>query len=335
MKIILSLIVMIMLILTASCGVVKVQPAANLALENDEIDAALRQEIHSINDKVISIIQQNDLEAFSAYFVSGAGDDTLKQQIKDVFPRMVNITQGKKFEEYADYYCKWQGEGNIPFTILPKDSTDFRISIERANNEMFIILMNTSSEFNQFLLSTVYTKQDNAWKIYKSHISLFKVAEKNAVQWYEDALAGYDKGYLVPALFRLQMANSCLQPAPFMKYDTEGKMADFVKQVQTETKAKYSFPIQLTSVKSQPVIYYIEPQFVQKKILPVIKYVTSYSKADTNKIESEAREMIPEIQKLFPGIAEGASHLVFKAFSEPPLDPAKVYESYGTLVEVN
>jgi hypothetical protein len=51
--------------------------------------------------------------------------------------------------------------------------------------------------------------------------------------------------------------------------------------------------------------------------------------------EDEANQMSPVVQEMFTGIADGASNIVFKAFSEPPTDPNKTYQSYGTVVEVN
>ena len=45
--------------------------------------------------------------------------------------------------------------------------------------------------------------------------------------------------------------------------------------------------------------------------------------------------MGPLIQELFPGIADGASYIIFKAFFEPPIDPNKTYDGYGTVVSVN
>ena len=320
----------------ASSSCVSIQPASYLAKEDDEISASLREDIHALNDKITALIQNNDFEAFYGYFLSGTKDDSaLKQQVNDQFPILVGITQGKTFRSIRDYHCVWQGQGNIPCVILPRDNSDFQTTVERVNDEIFISITQTPNEFNKLLASIVYTRQDNQWKLYKFHVGSYSIADKNAIQWYEEAKSNYDNGYLVPAMFRLQLANSCLQPAPFLRYKQEEEIGDFGKKLQAELSSKYAFPIQLSSVPGNPSIYRLDPQFAEGEMVSIVTYVTSISLDDANALKEEANRMNSIVQEMFPGIGEGATHIVYRAYSEPPLDPKKQYRSYGTLVEVN
>lgn len=320
-------------LVVSSC--VTVQPASYLAKEDDEISTSVRGEIHTLSDNIIALIQKNDFEAFFSYFMTGTkDDDALKQQVKDQFPVLVKITQGKTFQPTRDYDCVWQGQGDIPCVILPRDEYDFQTTVERVGDEIFISIMQTPDEFHKFIASLVYTRQDDQWKLYKFHIGLYSIADKNAVQWYEDAKSNYDKGYLIPAMFQLQVASNCIQPAPFLRYKQEAEIADYAKRLQAELNSEYTFPIQLTSLPSNPTIYRLEPQFAEGKMVSTVSYVTSLPLDNTGNLNEEANLMNPLIQDMFPGIGVEATHIVYRAYSEPPIDPNKQYRSHGTLVEV-
>jgi hypothetical protein len=321
--------------LCTSCSSADVQPAYCTAKQNEEIELSLRQEIHKINDDIIEVIQQGSSEELFGYVVTGLADEQeARQKIYDAFPAMAQLLAEQELEVYQDCYCVCEGEGSTSCTLHPETDYDFQISIEAVSNEMFVSLLETQ-EFHNLLLSIVYVKQGDNWRLWQYSLGSIKIAERNAVQWYEEASEYYKQGYLVPAIFRLQLSSTCLHPAPFLKYQREGEIVDLIEKAEVEFNSEYSFPIQLSGIESNPVIYYIKSQFVQQEIIPVIWYVTSIELEDINGLKEEANMISPIVQEMFPGIAEGTEQIAFQAFSEPPTDPDREYDSYGTVVEVD
>jgi len=100
-----------------------------------------------------------------------------------------------------------------------------------VNDEIFVSIMQTPDGFNKFLASLVYTRQDNQWKLYELHIGSYSIADKNAVQWYEDAKSNYDKGYLVSAMFRLQLAS---EGSPVSITSASPRLSFIIRQIPTK-----------------------------------------------------------------------------------------------------
>jgi len=330
-KFFLFFVIMFVTLLT-SC--ISLQSAVYLAKEDDEINPTLRQGIGILNAQVLDGIQKADFDRFIGYFATGLTDkETLKQELQNNFPTMTKYTSGRIFTTYREYYVEWHGNGNTPAVISPRNDNDYNVTVNRAGDEMYFYF-GVSSDFNQFLLTMIYVKQNDIWKLTNCYLGSFKVAEKNAMQWYQDAVAQYDKGYLIPALFRAQIASNCKQPSPLARYAAESRITDLTAKLQDEAKATYIFPIKLSTVKNEPVIYYIEPQFVQNEMIPIIRYVTTCRLSDYDALKEEANLMSPMVQDMFYGITAGASGIVFRAFSEPPTDSSKTYSYYSTVIEI-
>jgi len=323
---------LLLVMLLTSC--VSINTGAYLAKENEEIDSALRQQIATLNTQILGTIQKSDFDGLFAYFANGVDDGAkLKQRLQGSFPSLVKSTAGKSFDTYREYYIKWQGKNNGPAVIVPQSDTDFRLSVDHASDEMYVFL-GVSRDFSQAMLTMTYTKQNGSWRLYNSYVGSYKVANKTAPEWYQEASTQYDMGHLVPASFRAQHASKLLAPSPMAKYDFEAKIVAYAKKLQDEMRATYTFPITASSVKGSPAIYYLDPQFVQNDIVPVVWYITSNPLDNEAALKDEANLMSPVVQDMFPGIADGVSNIVFKAFSEAPSDPNKKYNSFGTVVQV-
>ena len=298
-----------LILIGSSCGTSSVKPAHYLAMEDGEIDSSSRQEIHSLNDNIIATINSGTSDELMKYMeVNPATHEDDVQKVRDTFTSIARAMKDKELKLFKDYYFTCSGEGNIICTVFPKIDYDFQVNIPRIGDEMYLSLLETQ-EFEKLMISLEYIKQDGKWKVHGYYINSFKIADKNAMQWYEEALPYYGKGYLVPALFRLEICRRCLNPAPFLKYQKETEIMKLAEKVEEDFTLRYPLPMELVKINNSPLLYNIRAQFVQNDIVPVVWYITSYDLRDIDNLHVEADAMSPVIQEMFPGITEGTQYL--------------------------
>ncbi len=302
---------------------------------NGEIDSDLREHIHELNNNVVHFMKSDDSAALFEMMA-----DTVKQtmaskeQIQTFVHDSLEAMRDAEFDIHAEYYWKRKGSGEGLCIIKPAVAGDFRIEIEGVSDEMYFSFLKSNDEFRKPMIGLAYMKSGAKWRIYSLRIGIVEVAGKNAPEWYAEAKDLYDRGYLLPAVLRQQMASACVPPDVFWHYEQEAEIIEFSEDLQSEINQSYTFPIEMSDLAGKPTVYGIEPQFLQMRMLPKVSYVTTHPFEDVQALEAEAQAMTPELQELFPGITIDASHLLFSAFSEPPLDPSKLYVSYGVVVEI-
>lgn len=242
----------LMLITTLLASCVSAGITGFLALEDNEINPSLRQEVVTLNTQILETIKKADFEGFFSYFATGlTNEGELRQQLQNIFPSLTKYVSENNIAKYREYYVKRSGNRNTQATFPLKEDKDFKVSINLVSDEMYVFF-GVDDGFYQSLTTEIYAKQNGRWKLLNFYVSPYKIAGKNALEWYQESTAEYDTGNLVPASFKIKVANRVLKPSPFAKYDFEAKITDYAKKLQDEVNAKYTFPITISSIKGNP-----------------------------------------------------------------------------------
>ena len=313
---------------------IQIAPGIALTLEDEEIESSMREQIHSLDEKVIAAIQQSKLDTFLDYYscdILNSGET--KSQTQNAFPRIVAYSRDKSFKPLRDYYYRSAG---VPGTcvVLAKNDDDFQVNLKAYTNEMFISLMQTDGQFNELLFSFVYAKANDVWKLQLCHLGEIRVSQKSAIQWNKESMEYYEKGFLTPAFLRAQITQECLAPAPFLSYKSSAEITNFLEKINGKWKQRYPSPVPVSALQSKPVVFDITPQFVIGEIIPAVRYITTYREDDVQNIKNEANLMAPIVSDMFPGISQDTHYILFKAYYELPVDPSKNYSVWSTIVEI-
>ena len=308
---------------------------AELSRHNDEIKPKIRNNIHVLNTKIIESIGNNEPSIMYDLFVDEVKAEGI-DNIKKLYSQFSPAIEGIIFEVYNEYYVVLQSWRAVQFTVQSETVADgeFYMNLKTASNSTYIALLRSEGNFQDCIFSFVYVKVNRKWRLHKVHLGIFKIGGKTTTEWHQEAKELSEKGHNIPAFLRQSIANQILRPAPFIQYAQEKEITALFNDIQKKVYEKYKFPIQLSNVKNAPEIYYIEPQFVQMDLLPMIKYITKVPLDNVPELEEEVEAITAELESVFPGITKNVSHIAYKAFSEPPTDPKKTYQNYGLTVEI-
>ena len=306
-------------------------------LENEEIDESIRQEIHQLNSKIIDAINLKDKDRIMSLYMAEYRDNKELSNIFDsVLDFLVPIVRNNEPKIFNEYY--WSRKGIGRGTCIIPSHTDagdkFVISLEGKSNKAFVSLLTLETALKEYVLSFVYMKEDGEWRLYSLRSGVLKIAGKYVMDWYRDSKALYEKDFLIPALIRLYAIKKILRPAPYFQFQEEENIISLLNEIQDKTSKEYRFPMHLMKVENNPTIYFIQPNFMNNKFVPLVKYVTGFSIDDVENIKKEAHLMHSNFIELFPGITHGVEHILYQAFVEPPTDPKKLYKAYGVAVDV-
>jgi hypothetical protein len=308
---------------------------AAVSRHNQEIDQPLREAIHKINNTLIESMRKNEPSVMLDLFIAEVRrQNEIESSTKKLYSRLSELLRDKEFELFNEYSITLKKVGTFNFTIPSETEDKFVMLLQGKSSEMYVSLLRSKGDFKEFLLSFIYMREKGEWRLQTFHAGVIGIAGKTALQWLEEAKALSKKGCHLPALLRLQVAASCIRPAPFIQDEKEKDMIALSNKLRAETDAKQTLPMRVPNVETGPQVYYIEPQFVQTDLLPLVKYVTTIPLDDASALQKEVEAMTAEMESAFPGITRGVSHILYKAFSEPPTDPAKDYLCYGLTVEI-
>ncbi len=293
--------------------------SAVITQADNDIPADTRAAIHAINNKLFESMKDDKPNVMMNMFVEeGRTDRNLEASVTDTYKKLGELAKGTTFEILHEYLIDAKGKGPVTVTLPGDGENKFIIAVDAGKGPISISLLSSKGNFRDPMLCFVYLKTKDGWQLYTFHSGIYKVAGKSAIQWYEDARAMYDAGWDVPAMLWMQLVGTFIRPAPFIQYDKEKEIQDFVSKGAAETARKYRFPFKATWVKGMPMIYSLSAQFNEKRLIPVVLYVTKYPLNRGVPIQEEVDAITSKIDKVIPGITKCGGEIAYEAYSEPP-----------------
>lgn len=188
----------------------------------------------------------------------------------------------------------------------------------------------TSKLMNQGRLYLQYVKENGGWKlltIWIGHYTLHRNTVPELIGICQDLLVEKP----MTATMYCLAAGKMMKPAKFLQYRKESDYLETIQTVRKKIGKHYNFPFLLNNPSQTQVIsanVHISPG---EGIAPIIGYITQHELPMEKLIKQEAREVYPEILKVFPSLEDSFSYIVLQAFTEPPTDPKKYYQWYKTV----
>jgi len=297
--------------------------------ENDHIEEVKRNQISTLNGKLFKAIVDNDVDGVKAL----ASDKLLEAAGTDLDKLIDQVRSSFKADNYRilnEYNVKNSATGiaNAVSSGISGDN-DYVVSYQALNEEMYVSLIVPNSLDHEILITAIYGKYENEWKINILQFGQYTMFNKTAPDYYKLAKASYDKSYLVDAVNFASLAMQLLKPASkFFQFQKEKEITEFHEMVMKEVNSKYQFPLTLDNVDTKPKVFRIFPEMGVDGFFPMVYYLSGINLSDTTALKIENKKVREEVGRLFTGIDQDKKFVFYWAFNTMP-DGKTPVEHYG------
>ena len=299
---------------------------------NDHIDAESRAQIKILDEKIIEALSENNpqklKELFSDELKKKSGNET------DAFVDKVHESFKAKTYSLLDEYLAINSAMGTTATTMKGVSGkyDYKINYPVLTKETYISLLFDSGGGNQHLVTAIYGKYGNDWKLNVLKIGDYSFFGKTAVDFFNQAKENYEKGNLIDAAIGVIMLQRTASPADkIFEYQNIQVMTEFAQKVMAEANTKFALPKTIKELKTNPQILNITPKPMAEGIFPMVGYLSKISLKDTVALKRENDELKKVIGSIIPGIEKGKKYVFFQAYNEIPNGKTPV-ESYGFIL---
>jgi hypothetical protein len=286
---------------------------------NDHIDSDSRTQIKAMNERVIEAIHKNNSQKLITLF-----SNELKAESGTEIPDFLNkIHSSFESENYTllDEYMTTNSAVGTTATVLKGVSGEsvYKINYPVITKETYISLIIIDGIINKVLLTCMYGKYGEEWKVNVLRVGDYSYFDKNAVDFYKQAKSNYENGHLIDAATDITMVQQTAVPAEnFFQYQKEDEMKAFAKNVFKEANEKYPMPMKVEAIKTIPQIYNIMPKPMNEGVFPMVSYISKINLKDTVSLKAENEELKKVIGTLFPGIDKNKKYVFFQAYNDIP-----------------
>ena len=306
----------------------------NNSVSNNGINPKLYEELNSIETEFIQNLKSgNYIEAkkvMSKLLTNSSGD-----QLSQFLSRLSSTLTNSETSILDQYHIQ-NSTGELPTTLFSSlDSVGgYLFRIKPINKEAFRSLRKIHSEPTQLLLTNLYTKYNEVWKLDMVKLGEYSILNKNAQLLHLEAEAEYENGNLLNASNLIFLSSQVSRPAGILYTDKNFEaMERSFKTIIEELRATYSFPILFENVSTKPKIFNFTPEVLAEGIIPTIAYQTSIPISDTLRLRKENDEVHMKIETVLKNVKNNNKHIIYKAMNEIP-DGTKGVDTY-TFVKEN
>lgn len=295
-----------------------------------EIDADVQAEIKALNDKVIKACLSDNpsllFKTFSLNLLKDNGDG-----IGELVRNIHHLINKENYEILEEFYIP--NPPNIMNGLASETSisNEFDVMYISSPNETYISLLIPEREFDEFLMMTVYSKEDGEWKLNNLQFSSYSIEGKKAFDLYQESKEFFNKDYLVDASNSMMLCSRIWQPAnQFFKYRAQDEMVAYSNRLSEQVNKSLKFPMIIEELPSKPKVFNIVPFPLEEGFFPMIDYVTSYEIEDSINISEENIALHKIIGNVFPGIDQDRDRLLYTIYNKIP-NTQKDYASIGMM----
>lgn len=286
-----------------------------------EIPQELRTLINEKDQQLLAAITQQDAAALESMF-SEHMKERIGNNLESMIDQASDMIKTNEYEVIHQYYVV--NSTDTPEIQSDIDGEKFIFKPKLKGEVNFISLLSITIDAQHFMLTNLYSKYGESWKLDLTQIGPLTVGNDLATSMYQKAQEQFKQEHYVDAANTMYICSQLLKPSgDLFSYEKEAEIMEFYKTSYLEVRKQHEFPDTLLGLKTMPIIASIIPQITANGIIPEVKYLTSAELSDSAMIRIEREQIHQTIIHRYKGFAENNDSVIFMTF---PIDPDKLIE---------
>ncbi len=301
--------------------------------EGIEMPSSVNDEINNLNIKLFSAIEEGNLAGFRGLLSDSLAQKFRTKSGKDIWKVFSTAAKGRSFDVLNEFYVKSFLPGTKVKLTSGNDINEFEYTFKAPTRESTVSFIVLRDHEFQFLLTAIYGKYGERWRINGIYMDRYSVFDKTAPDYYEQADDLFRNKYRIDALVAITMCQQCHSSDSFFHYTHQHEIDSFNKILVADVKQKYQLPRTLKKIKSEPMVLNVKPWLYRGVLMPCVTYVTSTKLNDSEALKRENGDVQREVDDLFYGFKHNNPCIYYRAYNEMPA--ANKESAFYDFIELN
>ena len=283
--------------------------------KNDEISSGVKADFHSRTDELIGFIKLNQIKKVKGLLSRELNADNYTEPLVEHLSNRFNDDKYQLWEEFhmvskfidADT-IKTGGKGINKYSLI----------FNQPPHEIYISFYLPKKKQNSYLISIIWSHLNYGWRVTGLSAEPYTRNGHTGPELYALAKEAFNKGDMIDALLKAQLAGTCVNPIPEWHYTDVDSLADLTGHLITLANDKYKFPYVLNEIPTKPKIFRVFNQDNDEGWFPMVDYLSSIKLKDEAAIRKENAQVRKIIGTQMPGIDKDKKYVQYSAFNQLP-----------------
>ena len=283
--------------------------------KNEEINGNVRADFHARIDELITYIKYDQIKHVKGLLSRELNSDNYTEQLVE---HLSNRFKDDNYQLWEEYYIVNKYVDADTVKRGGKYINKYNLVFSQPAHEMYISFFLPKKTQNSYLISIIWSKLNYGWRVTGLSAEPYTKNGYTGPELYNLAKVAYNKGYLIDALLKAQLAGTCMNPISEWQYPDADSLSDFSGRLIAVANEKYKFPFVLNAVPTKPKIFRVFNQDNDEGWFPMVHYLSSIKLKNEAAIRMENAQIRKVIGKIMPGIDRDKKYVQYSAFNELP-----------------
>ncbi|NPD84827.1 hypothetical protein HNV12_12900 [Methanococcoides sp. SA1] len=203
-----------------------------------------------------------------------------------------------------------------------EDFNPFLINFITRNKETAVTTALLGDDDVQYSLVTLYGKYNNGWKVDYITYGLYRIDDKDALDWLVEAEKCLSTNDYIMATYCMRMVDWLLKPAQDLWcFENEPEVLGKMKRINKKINRNLRLNKVFVNIDSKPELKDYCPVFTNKKVYPLITYQTKLSINDSISIEKECLELDSQFRDICDKMIQDSIYIRILPYTDAWVEP--------------